>query len=119
MPSRGSRARSRSRDRGPEVPYRLERNGRTMITRTSLLLLTVLAAATPHRGAAASADPYKAARKCRGAIAKGATLVTGVGLATLDSCHKRRDQGKFQGDCNVLDGNANFSRAEARAQGLI
>jgi cysteine-rich repeat protein len=90
-----------------------------MRLRNWLLLLAVLAVGTPYRGTAASADPNQAARKCRTAIAKGAKLITGTGLATLDSCHKRRDQGKFQGDCNVLDGTPNFSRAETRAQGLI
>lgn len=50
----------------------------------------------------AANDPVKASRNCRKEIGSKLSKVPQTGLALVDACHKRRDKGKFTGDCNDL-----------------
>jgi cysteine-rich repeat protein len=85
---------------------------------TTFALIAVMAAAAPLRGALA-ADPVREARKCRGAIASAAMLLTRTGLRSINACHARRDRELFVGDCNTLASDVAFSRAQVRGGSQI
>jgi cysteine-rich repeat protein len=51
-------------------------------------------------GGAAAAS--KASLKCRGVIARGVSKVAKAGIAEMNACHKQRDRGKTDRDCNAL-----------------
>src|ERR1700745_248018 len=74
------------------------------------LLAFAAALASPEKAGAASAA--NAARRRRGAMASGTTRRAQSGMKSIDACHGRRDAGKFDGDCNKLDGNVAFSRVQ-------
>jgi cysteine-rich repeat protein len=87
---------------------------------TIAALCGLVAGVTFGGSSAAAADPAKAARKCRGAIASAAKQVVQAGLGALDACHARRDAGKGDVDCNAaLPGDAGLSRAQVRGTGLV
>jgi len=57
---------------------------------------------------------------CRSAIAQQSLKLTKTALRVLDSCHGRRDKGKFAGDCNSLTtGDIKNSFAEVSAKASI
>ena len=87
--------------------------------RIALPAFLALAAALASAEKADAASVAKAARKCRGAIASATTMLAQTAMKSIDACHGRRDAGKFQGDCNTLDGNLAFSRMQVRTTGMI
>ncbi len=66
------------------------------------VIAAILVCASSTLVHALTADEIKAARKCRGAIASGATKLIKTGLKLVDTCHSNRNKGKPVGDCNVL-----------------
>jgi cysteine-rich repeat protein len=73
-------------------------------------------------GRSMAAQPSKASFKCRNAIAAGVRGMTAAGLKQIDQCHKARDKGGAQGDCNAVDaGNVStgFGRSAIRAREII
>jgi cysteine-rich repeat protein len=64
-------------------------------------------------------DPSKASRKCRSAIGTWGYNATSAGLTSLDVCHKQRDAGHFNGDCNVIGQKPPLSTAIARGTAVV
>lgn len=85
----------------------------------ALGLMTVVMLGTP---AVAAPNPAKAQIKCRGVIAKNVSALVKAGLNTIAACHKARNKGKADRDCNVLEpGNVStaYGRAANRATAVI
>ena len=80
--------------------------------KTVLALMVVLGFTL---GAIAASNPSKTTRRCRNAIAGATSRLVSAGLKSIDACHKKRDTGKFTGDCNTLAGASAYSFAETRA----
>src|SRR6185503_20075915 len=70
----------------------------------------------------AAPNPAKPSIKCRGVIAKNVSAIVKAGLNTIAACHKARNKGKADRDCNVLElGNVSsgYGRAANRATAVI
>ena len=67
-------------------------------------IVAIVAALALVEGAPASAASPKVERRCRKEIGKQAVRMAQKALARIDACHKRRDAGKFSGNCNAVPG---------------
>ena len=90
------------------------------MTKRSLAVCMVVAMMVG--GASVAGAKSSPSFKCRNVIAAGVRGMTKAGLTQIDQCHKARDKGGAQGDCNAIDaGNISsaFGRATIRAREII
>lgn len=90
--------------------------------RTKRVLVALLALGSLGGRETPAAAATRAELKCRNAIVGNVTGIVKGGLKTIATCHKARNRGGAQGDCNALDRNITgtpFSQAVNRAEALV